>query len=282
MAIRFIRKPSDTPNINNRDDFIFLRYAYGNQNGYIKNFGTELGYEINGNIFKITSGRVNLQGIVSEVDSAGVDIVIDNVAGTRFFTVYYEVNLALQTTSIKSLYDNAVYPSVSAGDDLTQNSAGIARLELYRFKVVDNIISNVVKVVKAVEYFNEEIDYRLENKASFYAGTDNQLDSNYPTGTTLFCDLKYADSNIHFESDFYYNAKAYLFLKTNGYEVIAINDFYAKTLAYKEHLKIDKNYRRLGGTWRSRGTTTIYTESPRGLFQRVADETEEMPPEYGE
>ena len=36
MAVKLVRAPSATPNIYNTDDFVGLRYSYGDNNGYVK------------------------------------------------------------------------------------------------------------------------------------------------------------------------------------------------------------------------------------------------------
>lgn len=153
MSIKMVRKPSDTPNINNIDDIIPFRYAYGNQDGAVKNKGTEISYRVNGNIFTILSGRLVLQGVESDIDANGVDITIDVATDTRYYIVYYEVNLANNTTNILlSDYSNVDYPIIDKGDDLTSNSSGIARLELFRFTIINGVISNVEKLVKSIDY----------------------------------------------------------------------------------------------------------------------------------
>lgn len=152
MALRFIRQPSDTPNIANSDDARMIRYAYGGQDGYVKNKGSEIGYQIDGSTFRVTSGVVSLQGYESEVDAGGVEISTAGASSMRYFNVFYEVNLATQTTSIKSAYSTGTYPSFDAGDDLTQNSTGTARLLLYTFTVTNNVIASVQKKVQAIPY----------------------------------------------------------------------------------------------------------------------------------
>ena len=88
MAIEMVRIPSDTPNITNIDDIIGLRYAYGNQNGYVINKGNECSYTINGSIFKINSGRLVLQGVECDIDANGVEILIDSIASKQYFLKY--------------------------------------------------------------------------------------------------------------------------------------------------------------------------------------------------
>lgn len=153
MAISMVRKPSETPNITNIDDIIPFRYAYGNQNGYVIGRGAEVSHTVNGNQFTINSGRLVVQGVESDIDANGVTLTIDSVSETRYYVVYYEINLATNTANIKlSNYSTTGYPTIDAGDDLTANSNGTARLPLYRFTAKSGAISGVEKVVKAIEY----------------------------------------------------------------------------------------------------------------------------------
>lgn len=152
MAINFVRKPSETPNVRNIDDIIPFRYAYGNQNGYVKDRGNELSYTVNGSNFRINSGRVVLFGVESDIDANGVTITVDNVPMTRYYSVYYKVNMATNTTSIESDYSTTDYPVISTGDDLTANTSGSANLVLYTFSALNGVISNVQKVVSVIPY----------------------------------------------------------------------------------------------------------------------------------
>lgn len=152
MAIEMVRVPSETPNITNIDDFAGLRYAYGNQNGYVIGKGQECSYSVNGVNFKINSGRLVLQGVECDIDANGVDVVIDNVSTLRYYSVYLQVNLALNETKILAQYDTAGYPNINTGDDLTANTTGTARMELYRFTANGGVISNVERTVAKIEY----------------------------------------------------------------------------------------------------------------------------------
>lgn len=154
MAIKMVREPSETPNINNIDDIIPMRYAYGGQNGYVIGKGTEISNSVNGLNFTVNSGRLVLQGVECDIDASGVTVSIDNIATKRYYTIYLEVNLGLNTATIKSEYDTATYPTIDSGDDLTENSTGIARLPLYQFTAQNGIISEVNKVVKSIKYIN--------------------------------------------------------------------------------------------------------------------------------
>lgn len=152
MAIKMVREPSETPNINNIDDIIPMRYAYGGQNGYIIGKGQEISNTINGSNFVIKSGRLVLQGVECDIDATGVTISIDNIATKRYYSVYLQVNLATNNVSIGNTYDTADYPVIDSGDDLTENSSGIARMVLYKFIAQNGIISEVNKVVESIQY----------------------------------------------------------------------------------------------------------------------------------
>jgi len=155
MAIKMVREPSETPNINNIDDIVPMRYAYGNQNGYVIGKGNEISNTVNGLNFTVNSGRLVLQGVECDIDASGVTITIDNIATKRYYVIYLQVNLGLNTAQILSSYDTATYPTIDAGDDLTENTTGIARLQLYRFIATSGVISNVNKVVESVKYIDE-------------------------------------------------------------------------------------------------------------------------------
>ncbi len=156
MAIKMVREPSETPNIRNIDDIIGLRYAYGNQDGYVIGKGNELSHSINGSTFTINSGRIVLQGVESDIDANGVSLSVDNVAEKRYFTVYYKVNLETNTTFIESTFDTAGYPNIDSGDDLTKISNGISNLALYHFTAQNGTIEGVEKLVKPIDYVNSE------------------------------------------------------------------------------------------------------------------------------
>lgn len=158
MSIRLIRQESETPNVTNTDDARMVRYAYGGYNGFVKNRGTEIGYSINGSTFKVTSGVLNLQGWEAEIDANGVDISTSGSVNKRYFSVFYEVNAATDTASVKSSYSETGYPAIDAGDDLTETTNGTARLLLYTFDVQNTVISNVQKKVQAIPFVSDAVD----------------------------------------------------------------------------------------------------------------------------
>lgn len=194
MAIEMVRIPSETPNISNTDDFVGLRYAYGNQSGYVINKGNECSHTINGSNFKINSGRLVLQGVECDIDANGAEITIDNVATKRYYTVYLQVNLATNETKILSIFDTAVYPTIESGDDLTQITTGTAKMELYHFDATSGVISNVQKIVSKIEYTGTAlvgydiskgtVEERLTN-LGFKQGVMT-IDPSLPTPTTNY------------------------------------------------------------------------------------------------
>lgn len=178
MAISMVRKPSETPNINNIDDIIPFRYAYGNQNGYVINRGSEISHTVNGNQFIINSGRLVIQGVESDIDSNGITLTIDSVSETRYYIVYHEINLATNTANIKVQFDTATYPTINEGDDLTQNSSGIATLILYKFIAQNGIINNVEKIVNSIKYINNNTIIENSKNAFTINGIEIKKDNN--------------------------------------------------------------------------------------------------------
>lgn len=152
MAIKMVREPNETPNISNIDDIIPMRYAYGNQSGYVINKGNQVSYTVNGLNFTINSGRLVLQGVECDIDASGVTVTIDNIATKRYYTVYLQVNLGVNTATVLATYDTTTYPNPPASDDLTANSTGVAYLILYHFTATGGIISEVDKIVTSVKY----------------------------------------------------------------------------------------------------------------------------------
>lgn len=157
MAIRFIRQPSETPNINNSDDTRMIRYAYGGYDGFVKNKGEELNHSVEGTTFRIKSGVIVLQGYESELDANGWSMTFVNSPTPHYYSVYYEVNLATQDAEIKSSVSTGDYPSVDAGENLTTNSTGTARLLLYEFRVAAGVVVATNKKVKGISYTHELI-----------------------------------------------------------------------------------------------------------------------------
>ncbi len=177
MAIEMVRIPSETPNISNTDDFVGLRYAYGNQNGYVIGKGQECSYTISGSKFKVNSGRLVLQGVECDINANGVEITIDNVATKKYYTVYLQVNLATNETKILAMSDTSGYPTIESGNDLTQNTTGTATMELYHFDATSGVISNVSKVLKAIQY--SRVEYNLMSTSKIVKRNEVVLIDNF-------------------------------------------------------------------------------------------------------
>lgn len=169
MGLRLIRQESETPNVSNHDDARMARYAYGGYDGYVKNRGQEIGHTISGTSFVVQSGVLNLQGWEVEVDANGVSIPTSaSVTNKTYFSVYLEVNCATDTAEIKSLTDTAGFPDVPAGDDLTENTIGTARLLLYHFTATSGVIADVEKLVQEIPYGADALNAaQSENKQKF-------------------------------------------------------------------------------------------------------------------
>ena len=237
MAIKMVREPSETPNINNIDDIVPMRYAYGNQDGYVIGKGTEISNTVNGLNFTVNSGRLVLQGVECDIDASGVTITIDNIATTRYYVVYLQVNLGLNSAQILSTCDTATYPTIDAGDDLTENTTGIARLPLYRFIATSGVISNVNKVVESIKYIKDvKVNNSENSNISDFAikpfsnnptnsGTiderlgkivwtgnetpiDNQSETYFEIPNTIQGDT--IDVTIHWPQHYYYKVERYI------------------------------------------------------------------------
>lgn len=185
MAIKMVREPSETPNINNIDDIVPMRYAYGNQNGYVIGKGNEISNTVNGLNFTVNSGRLVLQGVECDIDAVGVTITIDNIATKRYYVVYLQVNLGTNTASILSTYDTATYPTIDTGDDLTENTTGVARLPLYRFTATSGVISGVNKLVESVKYIDENFIKNIKVNNSSNSDTANNILFNFESQGVL-------------------------------------------------------------------------------------------------
>lgn len=178
MGLRLIRENSNTPNVTNMDDVRMVRYAYGGYNGFVKGKGRELACEANGNTLTINSGVIVIHGWEVEIDSNGWSMQVSvSDATTRYFTIYCEVNLSMGgTASIKSISDTANYPTVSAGDDLTKNTNGIARITLCQFIAQRGLISECVKTIQEIPYLCSQLEImnqRLKEQGFREASVDN-------------------------------------------------------------------------------------------------------------
>lgn len=172
MALRLVRQSSNEPNISNTDDARMIRYAYGGYDGSVRDFGNNLGASVTGGVFTVGSGCIVLQGWEMVVDAQGWSLTVGNFTQLRYYSIYLEINLATETSAIKSVYSTAGYPTVEAGDDLTMQTTGTARLLLYRFKAQNGIITDVSKQFSTVPYLQE----RMEAVNLNLLGLANRLD----------------------------------------------------------------------------------------------------------
>lgn len=176
MGLRLIRQESETPNVSNHDDARMARYAYGGYDGYVKNRGQEIGHTISGTSFVVQSGVLNLQGWEVEIDANGVSIPTSaSVTNKTYFSVYLEVNCATDEAEIKSLTDPAGFPDVPAGDDLTENTIGTARLLLYHFTATSGVIADVEKLVQEIPYGKETDEAQNEAFANAQAQNNRKF-----------------------------------------------------------------------------------------------------------
>lgn len=250
MAIKMVREPSETPNIKNIDDIIPMRYAYGNQNGYVIGKGSELSNTIVDNNFTINSGRIVLQGVECDIDASGVVITIDAISQLRYYAVYLQVNLSTNTAIIKTSYDTTAYPTVDSGDDLTQNSSGIANLMLYTFIAQNGTISEVNKKALPIKYSTlfKQIYYTEDNDnwgqfttppeidlpTEMELGYSYKIDFTDGTTTYIHTDNSKSSYDINLPKNSYMSDKSYI-ISFNSYTF----DFTNKkiTCTYKKALR---------------------------------------------
>lgn len=164
--VNLVRKSSETPNINNKDDVRMIRYAYGDYNGVVKNFGTELESTIDNATrkFKIGSGRIVLNGWEVDIDEAGWEMIISLTSGVQFYTVFLEINALAEMATIRSIFNpSGVYPEIDLGDDLTEVPSGIARLPLFSFEVHNGNITTIIRRVATIEYVKSRFESILES-----------------------------------------------------------------------------------------------------------------------
>ena len=128
MGLRLVRTSSVQPNITNKDDAKMIRYAYGGQDGYIQGYKEEIPITLQSSsssmkYIKIGSGRLVLQGWEIDIDDNGWILNFSPASFTDYY-IYVELNLVDESVNIK------VANSFTAGDDLTENPFGKARLLL--------------------------------------------------------------------------------------------------------------------------------------------------------
>ena len=144
--IYLVRKESETPNIQNVEDIIGLKYAGNGVNGVVKNYLNQMSYEINGRDFKVRSGEAIIDGWQVKVDAEGATVSVNNTSNTEYCVVYIEVDLTIADNKqayLKLVYDSALFPQLDTGDNISVIHTGIARMELYRFVHSNGTINDV-------------------------------------------------------------------------------------------------------------------------------------------
>lgn len=156
MGVRIVRQSSDTPNVNNIDDIIPMRYAYGNQNGYAIGAGDVSASYENG-IFTVNSGRVVIQGVESVIDANGLSTTLDTGMETRYFKIYFKLNLDSDVAELESYYSTVSYddiPEPSSGEVIGGNTA---YLLLYTLKLNGAVEAEKNKVVRQIDYSHRQL-----------------------------------------------------------------------------------------------------------------------------
>lgn len=163
--IKLLRKSGEDNIIQNIDDYVSIRYAYGNQNGYVANKGTELQPTVSGDKVIIGSGRIVLDGVEVDIDANGYEINIETALMTRlYYLVYLQINLGTETARIITEYSASGYPTVTKGDDLTAVTNGVANLPLFRFVADGGVVQsfNIERLVSRIEYSNDTINNKFD------------------------------------------------------------------------------------------------------------------------
>lgn len=157
MGVRIVRQSSDTPNVNNIDDIIPMRYAYGNQDGYTIGVGSELSADYENGTFTINSGRAVIQGTEIVIDANGLSTTLDTGLETRYFKIYLKTNLDSDIAELESYYSTSSYdaiPDPTSGEVIGGNTA---YLLLYTLKLNGAVEAEKTKVVRQIDYNHRQL-----------------------------------------------------------------------------------------------------------------------------
>lgn len=152
MGVRIVRQSSDTPNVNNIDDIIPMRYAYGNQDGYTIGVGSELSADYENGTFTVNSGRAVIQGTEIVIDANGLSTTLDTGLETRYFKIYLKTNLDSDIAELENYYSTVSYddiPEPASGEVISGNTA---YLLLYTLKLNGAVEAEKTKVVRQIDY----------------------------------------------------------------------------------------------------------------------------------
>ena len=154
--LEMISDVSDYNPINSTDDVIPLRYAYGNQNGYVIGVGSELDGVYNNGTFTVGSGRVVVQGVEIDVDANGMSVAVDTASETRYYKIYLEVkfnqNINLYSATLRSGYSTVGYNEITIPTSSELINGGTAYLDLYWLKLNGTTEVESIKRVHQIDY----------------------------------------------------------------------------------------------------------------------------------
>lgn len=222
MALRLVRQTSETPNITNKDDVILARYAYGSQRGVVKNAGREVGYTAENNVFKLLDGRIVIDGWEIDIDASGFEISLTNSSSPIYFTVYAEINVAIEAVNIKTQYSTSMSPTISDGDDLTQVPNGVARLPLYSFVHSSSGFSQITKKFSLIYGLADTVKQLEEGsiKVGFAANAEKVNNISFQKARTLLAN----GDIVSFKHKIASNISVPLIVQTSSYPEIRLNE----------------------------------------------------------
>lgn len=200
MVVRLVRQSSEFPNITNKDDVKMIRYAYGGYNGVVQGFGQELSCSTRAAKILLNSGRIVLDGW--EVD---IEETLTLTFDTGYYSVYLEVDAAVESAEIKLIKDLSEYPDIEEGDDLTSTPFGRARLLLYHVRCysLDSYVT-AEKVVTLIPYTAQRL-LDLEDKVEKLGFKEGEFswEGGVPQSSTLYKQANYVIGtceNSYYES----------------------------------------------------------------------------------
>ena len=159
MGIEIVRIPSETPNITNVDDIIPMRYAYGNQDGYIIGRGTELAGTYENGTFTVGAGLVVIQGVEIKINANGANTTLDTGTGNRYYHIYLQVNLNSNVVGLVNYYSDSSYDDIQ--EPYTDNpnliDNGTAYLLLYSIKLNGSVEVEKNKIVQPIYYNSRKL-----------------------------------------------------------------------------------------------------------------------------
>lgn len=164
--IRLVRAASSTPNVSNRDDTCFVRYAYGGESGIVKNFAGELAlsvvpYATRPEYIHLLGGRVVLMGWEVDIDEQDVSVPYGSGDAGVTFWLYLEIDLLVESVKL-GWEKGGTLPGTMLdrydwvyGDDFTQHPSGKARIYLY---TIDSFVNPPTEpICKKLEYLKDKI-----------------------------------------------------------------------------------------------------------------------------